>query len=412
MSDDIVFERPSYRQLPRITGWSYLVSVALGRLPLAMVPLAVLTLAASATGSLRIAGFAAAAAAFAEAIGSPLAGLLADRVGQRPVLLTSVALHIASLVAFALAAGSATDGVTVLLAGIAGLSIPQVGALSRARWLAMAPKNASIAFAFEGVLDEVSYIFGPALVGLIAVAASPRAAICFACGLIAIFATMFAVHRTHRMVPRRRDLRPTAQEAPSDASSVRRRRLMLIALSLAGTFSMGFFFGGSQTGLTAFAQRADIPDAGALLYASMAVGSAVTTMSMVLVPARVGLWTRWLIAATGLTLGAVLMLTATSVPLVVVFATLAGAFQGPLLLTIFSVAGSVAGLGEGGFIMTFVGSGVVVGIGVSSAIGGALSEAFGPAGGFGVVLTASLLLFALGATAAITSRRRRTFDDS
>ncbi|MFT4306661.1 MAG: MFS transporter, partial [Microbacterium sp.] len=53
----------AYRALPRLTGWGYLVATSLGRLPMSMVPLAVLTLTTSATGSLAVGGFASAAAA-------------------------------------------------------------------------------------------------------------------------------------------------------------------------------------------------------------------------------------------------------------------------------------------------------------------------------------------------------------
>lgn len=396
----------SYRVLPRAAGWSYLVSVLLGRLPLSMAPLAVLTLATAATGSIAIGGLCAAAAAFAEAVGAPLTGFLADLLGQRPVLLAAVVLHVAAFVAFAFAAGVLPDATTVALAAATGLVIPQVGALSRARWLAITPREVPVAFAFEGVLDEISYIIGPALVGIIAVVADPHAAVFVACLLIAVFATWFAVHPTHRLVPRRRDLGASRRSSAPGARAVAARRRLLIAIAFSGTLSMGFFFGGSQTGLTAFAEEQGIPNAGALLYASMAVGSAITTLAMVLVPPSIGLWTRWMWAAAGLTLGVALMLTATSVPAIVVWATLAGAFQGPLLLTIFSVAGSVTEAGKGGFVMTLVGSGVLVGVGASAAAGGVLADSFGSAGGLGLVLVASIVQLLLGVGATVLARRR------
>ena len=393
----------AYRVLPRRAGWSYLIATTLGRLPMSMVPLAILTLATSATGSIAVGGFAAAAAALGEALGAPASGALADRVGQRGVLLGATALHVSFLVAFTLGAGIVSDPVTVALAGSAGLTLPQVGAFSRARWLAIAPGDIDAAFAFEGVMDETAYIFGPALVGLVAAFVAPQTATLLAAGLIAVFATQFAVHRTHRRVPRRpRDV--VAQETRT-ASSPRRRAL--IAVAFLGMVSMGVFFGGSQTGLTAFAERAGIPDAGALLYAVMAVGSAVTTVSMVMLPARIGRWTRWTVAAAGMTLGAALMLFAPSIPWVIGAAIIAGAFQGPLLLTIFGVAAGLAEEGRAGTLMTLTASGVVVGIGIGSATAGPLAQAHGPAGAFATVLTACVMLGLIGVIgAALTSRRR------
>jgi MFS family permease len=393
----------AYRSLPRIAGWSYLFATSLGRLPMSMVPLAILTLATSATGSIAVGGFAAAAAAAGEAIGAPLSGTLADRRGQRVVLLVAVVLHVSLLVAFTFGAGVLPDGATIALAGLAGLTLPQVGALSRARWLAITSEDLPAAFAFEGVVDEMVYIFGPALVGLTAAFVAPQAAVLLAAILIAVFATQFAMHASHRLVPRR-----TPRPEAADSAPARPGRRLLVAAIFLGFVSMGVFFGGSQTGLTAFAEVAGIPDAGALLYAVMAVGSAVTTVAMVLVPERIGRWTRWSIAAAGMTAGSLLMLAAPGIPWVVAAALIAGAFQGPLLLTIFGVVGSIAEQGRAGVLMTLTASGVVVGIGTGSAIAGPLAQANGPAGAFSVVVTASLVLLTIGVvSSAVTWARGR-----
>lgn len=394
----------SYRALPRRAGWSFLVATSLGRLPMSMVPLAILTLATAATGSLAIGGFAAAATALGEAVGAPVSGSLADRFGQRVVVLAEVALHLSFLIGFALGAGVLPDSTTIAFAGLAGLTLPQVGALSRARWLAIAPDDLPAAFAFEGVVDETVYIFGPAAVGIAATLVSPQAAIVVAGSLVALFATQFAVHPTQARVPRRIRRERTDPTAPVGAG--RARRAVLVGLIFAGMLSMGVFFGGSQTGLTAFAEEIGIPGAGALLYAVMAVGSAGTTLAMVLLPERIGPWARWTVAAIGMTGGAVLLLFATDVPTVVLAAILAGAFQGPLLLTIFSVAGSLAEAGRAGVLMTLTASGVVVGLGIGSAVTGPLAQEHGPVGGFGAVVAASALLLLLGAAAGAVARAR------
>lgn len=392
-----------YRALPRISGWSYLAASVLGRQPLAMVPLAILTLATSATGSLAVGGFAASAAAIGEAVGAPVAGRLSDRFGQRTVLLTGVVLHVAAMLAFGMGAGVTTDAATIALAAVAGTTLPQVGPLSRARWLAMAgPGDLPVAFAFEGVADEVAYIVGPALVGLTATFVSPLAALVLSGALVAVFATAFAVHRSHRLVPR-------GTRATTVRTGGRRpaRRAVLVAACFTGMLSMGLFFGGSQTALTAFAASVGIPDAGALLYAVMAVGSAATTMSMVKVPERIGPWQRWCLSAAGMALGSLLMLVSTDLVGIIGAALVAGAFQGPVLLTIFSVAGTLAEAGRAGGLMTFVGSGVVLGVAAGTAVAGPLAERFGAPGGFSVTMAASLLALVVGILAASAARAMR-----
>lgn len=395
--------RSGYAALPGIAGWGYLVSTALGRLPTSMVPLAVITYATSATGSLAIGGIAAAAAAFGEAIGAPIGGRLADRLGQRIVLLWGVVLHVLFLGAFALAAGATPDALTVALAGLAGCTVPQIGPFSRARWLAMTD-DLRAPFAFEGVLDEVVYIIGPAAVGIVAVAWSPQAAVLLSGALVLVFASGFAVHPSHALVPRTPPRAETSKTNDADAGGGG-IRLLLIGITFAGMLSMGTFFGGSQAGLTAFAEEAGIAGAGALLYAVMAVGSAVTTLAMVAVPERIGPWLRWAVAAAGMIAGTTLMLLAGTVPTVVAAAFIAGTFQGPLLFTLFSVAGELAEDGRASGLLAFVASGVVLGIGVGSAVSGLVAERAGSQGAFAVTVGASLLLLTLAGLGAITGRR-------
>lgn len=391
----------AYRALPSLAGWGYLIATSLGRLPVSMVPLAILTLATSATGSIAVGGVAAAATALGEAIGAPVGGALSDRWGQRRVLLIGVVVNVASALAFVLAIGHVPDGVAIALAGFAGLSLPQVGPLSRVRWLAMSRDDVSAAFAFEGVVDEVVYIIGPALVGIVAVALSPQVSLLAAAALIAVFVTQFALHRSAALVPRR--------EVKMDAEVVRaaeagRARSAMAALVLTGMLAMGVFFGASQAGLTAFARTQGMPDAGALFYAVMAIGSAVTTMAMVALPSSIGPWTRWVGAAVGMALGGVGMTLAPTVPIVLMFAVFAGAFQGPALLTLYSVAGSIAERARAGVLMTLTGSGVVLGVGIGTAVGGAGAAIGGAAAAFSLVVAASVLLALLGVFARLMSR--------
>ncbi len=394
----------AYRALPSLAGWGYLIATSLGRLPVSMVPLAILTLATSATGSIAVGGIAAAATALGEAIGAPVGGALSDRWGQRRVLLIGVVVNVASALAFVLAIGHVPDGVAIALAGLAGLSLPQVGPLSRVRWLAMSRDDVSAAFAFEGVVDEVVYIIGPALVGIVAVALSPQVSLLAAAALIAVFVTQFALHRSAGLVPRR--------EAKTDvevvgAAEAGRARSAMAALVLTGMLAMGVFFGASQAGLTAFARAQGMPDAGALFYAVMAVGSAVTTMAMVALPPSIGSWMRWIVAAVGMAVGGIGMTLAPTVVILLVFTVFAGAFQGPALLTLYSVAGSIAERTRAGVLMTITGSGVVLGVGIGTAVGGAGAAIGGAAAAFSLVVAASVLLALLGGVAGVLGRERR-----
>lgn len=78
-----------YRELISIAGPTFVLTAALARLPLAMSQLGTLLLVSGVTGSYAAGGISAGALAVANAVGSPTAGWLTDRLGQRWVLLIS-----------------------------------------------------------------------------------------------------------------------------------------------------------------------------------------------------------------------------------------------------------------------------------------------------------------------------------
>ena len=89
----------SYRSLLRTVGSTYIVVAFLGRIPLAMSQLGTLILVSTQSGRYALGGAAAGALAVANALGAPFAGGLADRIGQRPVVLGQSIVGAVGLVA-------------------------------------------------------------------------------------------------------------------------------------------------------------------------------------------------------------------------------------------------------------------------------------------------------------------------
>jgi len=401
-----------FAELRRAAGTPYLVTSFLARLPITVVPVSVLAAVTAGTGSVAVGGLAAAAAAAGEAVGGPALGALADRPsrsgGQRPVLLVAAAVHVAALVGIALGAASLPVPALLTITLLAGLALPPVGAFSRARWMRRTPELVPTAMAGESAADEVAYVMGPALAGLVALAGPTTWSLWVAAGLVAVAVPAFALHPSAGWTgPAARAGQPSA-----GADAVRPRGgagqlVRALAVVLAGAAAMGLFFGGGNTVLTAAAQEAGQVGAGGLLVAAMAVGSAFTAVAVVAVPASVGLATRLGLSSAVLLVGvgAMALSLALTPSLLVLGATtvVAGLAIGPAMVTITSMAAERAPRGRGTTAMTLVGSGVVVGVGTGAALAGWLSEHHGALVGTAVLAAAGVALLAV---AVATSRGR------
>ncbi|MFB9376233.1 MFS transporter [Kineococcus gynurae] len=371
-----------YRVLPAVAGRSFLPVTFLARLSATMLPLAMLTFITAERSSIAVGGLVAAGTAVGQAVGPPLAGALADRRGQRGILLALVPVHVLTLLALAAVAATAAEPALVALAWVAGLTLPAVGPMSRARWMRLAPDRLRTALALEGTLDEAGFIAGPALVGLLSLPAGPRLPIVVAAGLTLVFVTAFALHpsavRAHA-------------ERPAPAASRPRTPVVAALVPFVGMVAMGAIFGATQASVTATAAEAGRVELGPLVYALMAIGSTITTLCLVLVPGRIGLWRRWGVIALGLVAGGLALLLAPGLGGVTAAVALLGLFVGPALVTINSVAAERIDLARGGAVMALLGSGVVVGVALGAALAGSLAEGSGPAAGFAVVLAAALV---------------------
>jgi MFS family permease len=287
----------SYRRLFELTGATYVVVAFLARLPLAMSQLGTLLLVSQATGSYGLGGLSAGALAVANAVGAPVAGALADRLGQRHVVLAQALAAAAALTALVVLVGAgAPDPVVVGAAALAGLALPQVGPLARVRWRPITARTGAqqgrlveTAFAYEGAADEASFAVGPALIGLGAVVVSPGGALLVAAGLLAVFGTVFALHPTARTT------RP--QGSPGAAGRLLTPVLLVL---VAAQLLIGTLFGATQTGTTVLATDAGQAGLAGFVHAALGIGSALAGVATAFLPARIGPERRALAAAAAL----------------------------------------------------------------------------------------------------------------
>jgi MFS family permease len=417
-----------FARLPLLAGPSFIPLGLFARLPLAMLTVGALTLVTAVTGSYAVGGASAGAVGIGSALGAPVLGSLADRLGQRPVLVFTAVFNTVAVVALILAAYLIPDGqdmataVPVLAAAfVAGASCPQVGPLARVRWMALTSRgdreantaDLDTALSYESTADELTFVLGPALVGILASLTAPCLPLALAAALTITLVPAFATHPTHHAVVR------TPARTAAGSAQAKDRRDALTAAQRAGTVAavalpvlamvcMGTFFGSTQTSLSSFSASFATSDLAGLLYAVMGLSSAAAALSVAYWPRRFTVNARWLVCAALMAgLAVLLLLPSTALPMILVLLIL-GLPVGPLMVTVFAIGGLVAPAGKLGTVMTALASGIVAGTALGSFIAGRLAQDHGYSAAFLVPVCAAAALFLLGAAAAVVLLRRKT----
>jgi MFS family permease len=255
----------TYRTLLRTPGTAaFFLTAAVGRVGIAMTGLGIVWLVHTRTGSYATAGLVTGGFAVAEAVAGPQLARLIDRFGQTRVLPPALLGHAAAVATLlALVAAGAPDWLLAAGGVLAGATIPQLGALSAARWAALLGDEQAAAlptaFALESLANEVAYLAGPALVSVLGAAGHPALGTALAGALVVAGGLCFAAQR--RTAPR--PAPGTAARRHAGRSLLRPGFAVLVGVNLA----IGVFFGASQISVTAFAVEHGVAGAAAALFA-------------------------------------------------------------------------------------------------------------------------------------------------
>ncbi|WP_309811865.1 MFS transporter [Pseudarthrobacter sulfonivorans] len=417
-----------FARLPHLAGRSFIPIGLFARLPLAMLTVGALTLVASATGSYALGGTAAGAVGIGSALGAPVIGALADRHGQRPVLLVAAVLNAVSVLAligtaWAVPATGSFPAALLLAAFFAGASCPQVGPLARVRWIALtsrgkgkdADRDLDTALSYEGTADELTFVLGPALVGILASLVAPWLPLALAVVMTITLVPAFAVHRTHKAVPRKGVTGAKSTGAKTTGASAtgtspaktRATRIPLaVALPVLAMVAMGTFFGSTQTALSSFSASFATSEIAGLLYAVMGLSSAAAALSVAYWPRSFKPAARWMVSAVLMAGLALLLLVPDSLGGMVGVLLVLGLPVGPVMVTVFAIGGIVAPAERLGTVMTALASGIVAGTALGASVAGQLAQQNGYQAAFVVPVAAAGALVVLGVAAAAVLRKR------
>ncbi|MFD5931116.1 MULTISPECIES: MFS transporter [unclassified Streptomyces] len=396
-----------FRGVFALGGGALPVHAFLARLPAALCPVGTLMLINTRDG-IGAAGAVASALWLGQAVGGPVIGRSADRRGHRPVLLVACGANALALFALVSAVlGGLPLPALLALAAAAGLTVPQVGPLARARWARLAGEDRVLkgaALSFDTTLDEVGFMVGPALAGILAVAVHPASALVFAGVLILVFGTLFALHPTAPgpTVSARAGgaaqpstIQPTPTPTPTASARTRTTRTMTaraavplwspgLVLLFALAVLQGAAMSGANTGVNALAEARGEPGAAGLVWAAMAVTSSVAGFATVARPGSTDLTVR---LRRTIALQAVLTL-----PLLAVSGLWEAAFAvgavgsavAPHLIALFALVERTGPAERMAEAMTLLGSGLILGQALAAAVAGPLAAVYGHRAAFAV----------------------------
>ncbi|MEU4703580.1 MFS transporter [Nonomuraea dietziae] len=355
--------------------WRFLAPALVARLPYAMLQMGILLLVQWSTGSYGAAGVASAAAAISQAVIGPQTGRLADRYGQPRVLLPQVTVHALALGALlALAASHASLALLVLTAALAGASLPQVGAMVRARWSHTLGGSGKLgtAFAVESITDELTFTLAPVLLVTLSTLFTPVVALVVALTLIVTGTVVFALTRVGAP-------EPMPVKVRSSKGVLRLRGVALLAL---GFLAMGSVFGSMQVGITSYTAQLGVPAVAGPIYATFSGASVLGGLLYgairwrVSAPARLAWGLALLAAATSA------LMFAGSVPLLYGAAGLAGLVIAPVIITGYTIIERLTPAEVRTEAFTWLTGGIGLGLATGASIAGQLVDRFGPSVAF------------------------------
>ncbi|MFH8379350.1 MFS transporter [Kitasatospora sp. NPDC018058] len=376
--------RVGYGELLRTPGaWTFLSPAFFARLPYAMLSMGILLLITQTTGSYGTAGTAVAVSSVAQALIGPQTGRLADRYGQAAVLVPTVLAHAASVgVLIALALGHAPAWSVYLAAVPAGASVPQIGAMVRARWVSKftgegasptAAAKVSTAFAFESVTDEFTFVIGPILAANIAAFASPAAALVAEASLTLVGGLAFAAQR--RSAPARIVPQPGVRRASALASPG-------VRLLVGAFLGVGAVFGGMQVSVNAFADSVGQHDAGGTVYGIFAGGSMLAGVLYGVIAWRRPVQQRMVMSYTLLVLGCSVLWAMPDLVALTVAGLICGLAIAPTLISGYTLVETLVADGAKTEAFTWLTGAIGLGLAFGSMAAGKLLDGHGPSVGF------------------------------
>ncbi|MFG2467663.1 MFS transporter [Streptomyces canus] len=370
----------------------------LGRLSYGVVPLSVMLAVTRASGSYALAGAVMALFGATVVFLAPARAALVDRFGPPRALvpLLSAYVLLLALLTAAVWRPGAPPVLLGTLTALAGACVPPLGPTMRAVWARLAQDDRALlqrAYSLDGVAEELLFVSGPLLVGVLVGAAAP------AVGIVVGAALMVAGTAGFVRSPAVRAVRPGS--APRRDSGDR-RVLRRVGRPVVAAAAVGLALGVLDLLVVVFAERHHHGGASvAWVLAALSAGSAVGGMLNGAVNWRTPARTRLALLTACLGLALVGAGLAPGLGTLALVMAGAGFFVSPALTTAYLIADAAVApesrTQAGAWVNTAVNAGSTGGTAVAGALAGQLPVAVCFAGTGGVVAVTAVLVMTKGA---------------
>jgi MFS family permease len=397
-----------YREIFRAPGaLGFSGAAGFARLPMAMAPIGIVAMLSLTHGEYWLGGAVSATFALTNAFLSPQISRAVDKFGQRAVVGPVTVISVVAFVALILAANQKWPNWTLFASAFLAGMMPSIPAMVRARWTEIFRERPELntAFAFESAADELVYIAGASLSVGLAVALFPEAGMLISTVFLALGTIAFLAQRSTEPKVRASD------QAGPQRSAIRLRSVQIITLALV---FVGSTFATAEVSAVAITRELGQPNMASLVIGVYAIGSFVVGLTLGALKPRIQLPLQLLIAVSVLAVTAVPLLFASSSVTVLALAVfVSGVAISPTFITAFGLIERRVPetmLTEG---ITWVMTGIGIGMALGAFIAGWVVDNFGAANGFWVSIVATVttvLIVGLGQRALSGERTTSSAD--
>lgn len=373
-------------------------SMLVGRLPGAMLGLAIVLRVTGAGGSYALAGAVTAAYAITAGLSSPLLSRLVDRRGQTVVLVpTAVAMLVATL--FFAALSPDDSGLLVLAGSLIGLFLPPITTSSRALWPSVVTDADSLesAYTTDATFQELIFIVGPLLVVAVNAPFGSVAAI-VATGVVCCGGTLSFALSAHS-----RNWRPTPH-AEGRHHALRSPGIRVLIVTL---FALILGFSAIEVSVVAAAKQAGHGGVSGVLLALWSLGSLLAGFVYGSRSWRGSVAQRLTVLLTVIVVVTAAMAPSANLFLLAVLLMLNGANCAPAFSNIYLTAQRVAVPGAVTESYAWLSAGTMVGAAIGSALAGVAITQHGAGGGFTIATIGTVV-----ALASVVASRHVLSDDA